>query len=107
MDNLILYTVPIEKQRIGKPFDGGYVIYTLPGSYDICISGGIAKDISFEQAFVNKFPSTPLIAFDGTIAKLPEDDYRIYFVKKNLGKENKEGLTNLHKEIAPLSLIHI
>jgi hypothetical protein len=105
MENLLLYTVPLEKERIGKPFDGGYVIYTLPGSYDICISGGIAKDISFEQAIVNKFPSTPLIAFDGTITKLPEDDYRIYFVKKNLGKENKEGLTNLHKEIEPFSNI--
>jgi hypothetical protein len=23
MENLILYTVPLEKERIGKPFDGG------------------------------------------------------------------------------------
>jgi len=105
MENLILYTVPLEKERIGKPFDGGYIIYTLPGTYDICISGGIANDISFEQAIVSKFPSTPLIAFDGTIAKLPEDDYRIYFVKKNLGKENTESLSNLHKEIEPFSNI--
>ena len=55
MENLILYTVPLEKERIGKPFDGGYIIYTLPGTYDICISGGIANDISFEQAIVVSF----------------------------------------------------
>jgi hypothetical protein len=105
MENLILYTVPLEKERIGKPFDGGYVIYDLPGSYDIVISGGISNDISFEQAIVEKFPCTPCMAFDGTIPNLPEDDYRIYFVKKNLGKENTESLSNLHKEIEPFSNI--
>ena len=105
MENLLLYTVPLEKERIGKPFDGGYVIYNLPESYDIIISGGIANDISFEQAIIEKFPHTPCMAFDGTIAKLPVDDYRIYFVKKNLGKENTESLSNLHKEIEAFSNI--
>jgi len=105
MEDLVLYTVPLEKERIGKPFDGGYVIYNLPESYDIIISGGIANDISFEQAVLDKFPHTPCMAFDGTISKLPEDEYRIYFVKKNLGKENTETLSNLHKEIEAFSNI--
>lgn len=101
MENLTLYTPHYRKRRIGKPYDGGYVVCDLPGKYDCLISGGILDDISFEQAFLNIYAQTPCIAFDGTINDLPVPDSRITFVKKNLGNHESETLTNLHNTIGP------
>ena len=97
MDTLELFKSPHEKKRIGKPNDGGYVICNLPGNYDCLISGGISNDISFEQAFLNIHPGIPCFAFDGTIDKLPENDARIQFIKKNLGAAENEYMSNLKK----------
>lgn len=105
MENLILYNPEYKKERIGKNYDGGYIVCDLMSPYDCFISGGIANDISFEQAFLNKYPQTPCFAFDGTISKLPAEDTRICFVKKNLGKEETESLTNLHSAMEPYSNI--
>lgn len=97
MENLVIYKSPFNKVRIGKPSDGGYVISELPGDYDIFISGGISNDISFENAFLDKYPSLKCYAFDGTISKLPDINNRITFVKKNLGSGNTNKITNLHE----------
>lgn len=105
MDNLIIYNTSHKKERIGRLYDGGYVICDLSISYDCLISGGISDDISFEQAFLNKFPSLKCIAFDGTVSNLPTFDNRIQFIKKNLGKEETATLTNLHSTIEPYSNI--
>jgi hypothetical protein len=105
MENLIIYSTGHRKQRIGKPNDGGYVICDISSNYDCLISGGISNDISFEQAFLNKYGPLPCYAFDGTINALPAEDYRIQFVKKNLGKEDTDSLTNLHSTIDPYSNI--
>jgi len=105
MDCLILYSTEYKKERIGKPYDGGYVIYELPSVYDCFISGGISNDISFEQAFLTKYPDIPCFAFDGTISSLPVADTRIQFIQKNLGNQETHNLTNLHSTIEPFKNI--
>jgi hypothetical protein len=99
MENLIIYESPYSKIRVGRPHDGGYVICMLPDSYDLLLSCGIANDISFEQHMLYMNPNLRCIAFDGTIDKLPLEDPRIYFIKKNIGPINNEYLTNLKEYI--------
>jgi len=105
MDNLIIYNTGHEKQRIGKPFDGGYVICNLPEPYDCLISGGVSNDVSFEQEFLNKYPGIPCLAFDGTVNGLPTTDSRIQFIQKNLGKDENDKVTNLKETMEPYSNI--
>jgi hypothetical protein len=95
MENLILYSPEHPIRRIGKNNDGGYVICSLPGTYDLLISGGVSNDISFEHQFLNLYPSLKCFAFDGTVDSLPTIDQRITFVKKNLGKHESAETTNL------------
>lgn len=87
------------KKRIGRPFDGGYVICDIPGvKYDFFISGGIANDISFEEDFL-KLHDIPCVAFDGTERfnkeAFPNANPRIEFINKNIGSINSSSLTNL------------
>lgn len=107
MNNLIVYESPYQKFRVGKPYDGGYVISLLPGNYDIIISCGIANDISFEQHLMQIYPNLMCIAFDGTIDNLPYPESKIRFVKKNIGSVNSETLTNLHEYIKPYNDIFL
>lgn len=96
MENLIIYQSPFPKIRVGKNFDGGYVIANLPGKYDLFISGGISDDISFEENLLKIYPDLTCYAFDGTINNFPKTDNKnINFVKKNLGNSNDEKMTNL------------
>ena len=98
MDSLIVYQSPFAKKRIGKPNDGGYVIVELPDTYDLCISGGISDDISFEEQLLELYPELVCYAFDGTISQLPNNNNnRIQFYKKNLGDSNTETVTNLQE----------
>jgi len=102
MEQLVIYDISLQKKRIGKPYDGGYVVFDLPGGYDAMISGGISNDISFEQAFLNENP-VPCFAYDGTIERLPENDSRIQFIRKNIGNRETETLSNLHETLDPYS----
>jgi hypothetical protein len=97
MENLILYNINFNKRRIGKNHDGGYIIYDLNDSYDLFISGGISDDISFEKQFLDIHTNIRCVAFDGTVARLPSNDNRIQFIKKNLGNTNSDTMTNLHE----------
>lgn len=93
---LTVYKSPYAKKRIGKNNDGGYVIVDLPqAKYNLLLAGGIKNDISFEEAFSSIYGSR-CVAFDGTINSLPSLNSSIEFVKKNIGGENTEKLTNLH-----------
>lgn len=97
INDLIVYKSPFQKQRIGKNNDGGYVILDIPNvKYSILLSGGIENDISFEENFIKKYQNIECIAFDGTIAGLPANNSSIKFVKKNIGFENTNTVTNLH-----------
>jgi len=94
MESLIVYQSPYPKQRLGKSNDGGYVISMLPGNYDLCLSGGVLDDVSFEEHFVSIYP-THCYAFDGTIQSIATKN--IQFIKKNLAAETTDTTTNLHE----------
>jgi hypothetical protein len=100
---LTMYESQYSKTRLGKDNDGGYVICSLPGDYDCLISGGIADDISFEQEFIDNYGPVNSYAFDGTIERLPSQEPRLMFVKKNLGNKDGESSTRLSKYLEPYS----
>jgi hypothetical protein len=102
MDPSVLtnYKSPFPKVRLGKDYDGGYIIADVPDAkYTTLLAGGIQTDISFEEDFIKKYPSVQTFAFDGTIAGLPKQNDRITFIKKNIGAENTAAITNLHELI--------
>jgi hypothetical protein len=94
---LTVYKSPFNKIRLGKDYDGGYIIADIPNiNYSILLAGGIETDISFEIDFINKYPNVKSFAFDGTINNLPDLNNNIIFIKKNIGFENNEEVTNIH-----------
>jgi hypothetical protein len=97
---LTVFQSPYPKIRLGKDDDGGYIIADIPDiKYQILLSGGILDDISFETDFVNKY-DTHCITFDGSIDTIPGESTKIEFVKKNIGSDNSDIVTNLHDIIA-------
>ena len=95
---------PFGKQRLGKINDGGYIICNVPNMiYDLFLSGGIDRDISFEEDFLGQHPSIPCYAFDSSVERLPEKvrgvatvhSKRINFIKKKIGKLETTEETNL------------
>lgn len=98
MEALRLYTCPVPKMRLGRDNDGGYVIANLPGGYDLLLAGGVADDVSFEQAFVSQY-AVPCYAFDGTVASLPVSDPSIYFVHQNIDSTTLEPYMDGKKDV--------
>ena len=97
---LTVYKSPFTKKRIGNEYDGGYVIAEIPNiTYNLLLAGGIEQDISFEEEFILKYPTTKTYAYDGTINNLPSVNNNITFIKKNIGSENNNHITNLHDVI--------
>lgn len=97
---LTVYKSPFTKIRLGKDYDGGYIISDIPNiNYTTLLAGGIENDISFEEDFIKKYPNVKTYAFDGTINELPSKNNNITFIKKNIGFENNENITNLHNII--------
>jgi hypothetical protein len=94
---LTVYTSPFPKKRIGREYDGGYVIVDIPNpTYSLLLAGGICSDISFEEEFITTYHTT-CIALDGTIDRLPETTTTdIQFIKKNIHYMNDAEHTNLH-----------
>lgn len=107
MEQLIVYSSPFPKKRIGRNNDGGYVIALLPETYDLFISGGISNDISFENHLLELYPELTCYAFDGTVSQLPSNSNssRLHFIKKNLGNTNNEHLTDLNETMEPCNTI--
>jgi len=94
---LTVYKSPFEKKRLGKDYDGGYIIAEIPNiKYKILLAGGIENDISFEEDFINKYLVDKVYAFDGTIDNLPKENNKITFIKKNIGYHNDNAYTNIH-----------
>ena len=90
-----MYESPYKKIRLGKDYDGGYIICDIPNvKYNICLTGGIADDISFEEDFCTMYPDVKCIAFDGSIDSISIKHENITFVKKWIGNGND---INLHE----------
>ncbi len=97
LTDLNLYVPPFPKTRIGKDYDGGYIIALLPyNSYSTILSAGVADDISFEEHFLKLYDNIPCLAFDGTISDIPSNHSNIYYIKKNISSENTPNTTNLN-----------
>ena len=97
---LTCYKSPYKKSRIGKDFDGGYIICNIPYiNYDVLLSCGISDDISFEENFCNIYKNTKCIAYDGTIENIMFNNKNITFIKKNINTFNDNNNSNLHSEI--------
>jgi hypothetical protein len=97
---LTVYKSPYPKIRLGKDYDGGYIMVDIPNiKYDILLSGGIANDISFEEDFIKKYSDVKCIAFDGSIDKLPKENNGITFIKKYIGYKNSKTYTNIYDYI--------
>jgi len=94
--DLTVYKCPYPKIRLGKDYDGGYIIADVPDiKYQIMLSGGISDDISFEEDFIKKY-DVKCLAFDGTINKIETQNNMIEFIKKNIDFYNNNEVTNLH-----------
>jgi hypothetical protein len=99
LSHLQVYKSSHKKVRVGKDYDGGYIICDIPNiKYDIFISGGIETDISFENNFLEKYPDLDCVAYDGTISELPSGAHpKIQFHRKNLGNTNSDIYSNLQE----------
>ena len=84
------------KIRLGKDYDGGYVIYDFD-NYDKLIGCGVLDDISFEADFIKKY-GVDCTVYDGTITKLPYVHPNIKFIRKNISHRNTPIQTNLNDE---------
>ena len=94
---LTVFKSPFEKKRLGKDYDGGYIIAEIPNiKYTTLLAGGIGNDISFEEDFIEQYAIDNAYAFDGTINKLEKENSKITFIKKNIGFSNDNQNTNLH-----------
>ncbi len=91
---LTAYNIPQQLIRIGPKTDGGYVIVDNI-KYDYFISCGIANDITFEIAFLDKYPNLKCIAFDNTINTFPVHNHNIEWIRKNIDNINSSNLSNL------------
>jgi hypothetical protein len=91
-----VYKSPYSKVRLGKNFDGGYIVCDSYGDYDFFLSGGIGGDISFEGDLLNKYPNLTGVAFDGTVDSKEFESYhpRLQIVQKNIGSNENEHSTN-------------
>lgn len=100
LDLLKVYESPFPKRRVGKPYDGGYIVCEIPGlEYSLLLSGGISNDISFEVQFLDRYEDCSGYAYDGTINALPYDAESLAFVRKNIGPVETSEETNLHDRI--------
>ena len=97
MEHLRVYQSPYPKIRLGKNNDGGYIICDLTANYDVFLSGGIGNDISFEEAFLQKYTDVICYAFDGTLNNFPKPvSNRLFYCNKNLNLHETSTTSNLH-----------
>jgi hypothetical protein len=99
LSHLQVYKSSHKKVRVGRDYDGGYIICDIPNiKYDLFISGGIETDISFENNFLEKYPDLDCVAYDGTISELPSGAHpKIQFHRKNLSDTNSDTHSNLQE----------
>lgn len=96
IQDLFLRTFYPNKQRLGNPNgDGGYVI--APNlNYDLFVSAGIDRNVTFEIDFQKQNPGIKTLAFDGTISGTNVGGIPI--IHKNISTDNTDTTTNLIQE---------
>ena len=97
---LSCYKPPFKKIRIGKDYDGGYIICDIPNiNYDLLLGCGVDVDTSFESQFCDKYKNTLCYLYDGTVNDIYLNNKNMTFIKKNINNFNDENNTNLHDVI--------
>jgi hypothetical protein len=100
-NNTNLFSVyKLNKFRCGDILDGGYTIGNIEVNYDCFISAGISYNDNFSIDFLKIYNLNiyDCYGFDGTIEIFPSNLTNIMtFVKKNIGYNNSEQITNLHE----------
>ena len=97
---LTVYASPFNKIRLGKEYDGGYVICNIPNvNYSLLLSAGISDDISFEENFCDKYTNAKCLAYDGTCEAPLIKNKNIIFIKKNISDICNNKFSNLHNII--------
>ncbi len=104
---LTCYARQHNKIRLGNKHDGGYVICELPVKYGCLLSGGVRDDITFEEAFCERYHGVKCFAFDGTIDGINIKNKNINFIKKNIGNVNNGKITNLQEYISKYDNIFV
>ena len=82
-DQIQLTDVSSGLSRVGPKSDGGYVVFSGL-TYDLFISCGIARDIRFEEEFLDQNPGLCCLAYDGTIHEFPSTEKPINWFPKNI-----------------------
>ena len=75
-----------EKIRIGRKYDGGYVLLNDFENVKIAYSFGINREISFDKGLADK--NIDVFMYDHTISKLPYENHRFHWKKIGLSSEN-------------------
>jgi len=91
----------INKIRIGKKSDGGYILLDDFKDVKIAYSLGISREISFDKVLADK--GIDVYMYDHTIKKLPFENPRFHWKKvgisgKNEKNKNMKKLSDLIKE---------
>jgi len=82
-----------QKTRIGRNEDGGYVIPKMPYNFDLCISVGIADDVSFDRELADQ--NTIIMMYDHTIRALPYEHPNFLFHQIGWGPTTGNGFISL------------
>lgn len=80
--------IDMEKIRIGKNYDGGYILLNDFENVKIAYSFGISHEISFDKGLADK--NIDVFMYDHTISKLPYDNPRFHWNKIGLSTESNK-----------------
>jgi hypothetical protein len=106
LDFLKVHRSDKEKFRLGASGDGGYVCVDV-APYDLFLSCGVGDDVSFEIAFLDKYPGVTAFAFDGTVSGLPVPVPGLQYVKKNISFVESAETTTLAEYMEPCENIFL
>ena len=81
--------------RVGRDFDGGYIMANPISSEKIAYSIGINDDVSWDLGMAQM--GYDVYQYDHTIQKLPVDHENFHWKKIGLGAENKSNFQTLEK----------
>jgi hypothetical protein len=82
------YAIPYPKVRIGRPYDGGYVVFNHKlNDVTSTYSYGINDDVSFELKYT-AYSNSPIHMYDHTIHGLPDSHPQFRFKKEAGSCEN-------------------
>ena len=82
-----IYSIePIKLVRIGKDYDGGYIMADSLSSAKIAYSIGISDDTSWDHEMAKK--GYQVYQYDHTIEELPETNPSFHWIKKGLSDKN-------------------